>query len=474
MTGLISYGAYVPYNRLQRSAITAVLGAGGGRGTRAVASYDEDSTSMGVEAARACLAAAPDGARPEAVVFATTAPAYLDKTNATAIHAALMLDESVPAFDALGATRSAVGALRLALRGDAPSLVVTSDSRIGLPGGADEAGGGDAAAAFLIGSGDNVIAELIGTGASSAEFLDRWRVPGATSSGQWEERFGEQAYVPLAHNAVNDALKSAGVTADEIDAVVIGGLHTRANRVIAGGLGVRADAFGADLTATVGNAGAAFLGLGLADALDRATPGQLILAVSVADGADALVFRVTDAITAARRPASVASLVASGNDALPYASFLTWRGVLHREPPRRPEPLRPAAPPSFRSEHWKFGFVASRCDDCTTRHLPPQRVCVRCGAVDHMSTESLANAQATIATYTVDRLAFSLNPPVVVAVLDFDGGGRFQCELTDVDPAAVRIGDRVEMTFRRLYETQGVQNYFWKARPIRATTEGER
>jgi uncharacterized OB-fold protein len=84
-----------------------------------------------------------------------------------------------------------------------------------------------------------------------------------------------------------------------------------------------------------------------------------------------------------------------------------------------------------------------------------------------MAPEPLADVAATIATSTVDRLAFSLNPPVVAAVLDFDGGGRFQCELTDVDPAAVRIGDRVEMTFRRLFTADGVHNYFWKARPIR-------
>jgi uncharacterized OB-fold protein len=84
-----------------------------------------------------------------------------------------------------------------------------------------------------------------------------------------------------------------------------------------------------------------------------------------------------------------------------------------------------------------------------------------------MAPEPLADVPATIATSTVDRLAFSLNPPVVAAVLDFDGGGRFQCELTDVDPAAVRIGDRVEMTFRRLFTADGVHNYFWKARPIR-------
>jgi uncharacterized OB-fold protein len=32
----------------------------------------------------------------------------------------------------------------------------------------------------------------------------------------------------------------------------------------------------------------------------------------------------------------------------------------------------------------------------------------------------------------------------------------------------VKIGDRVEMTFRRLYTVDGIHNYFWKAKPVRA------
>jgi uncharacterized OB-fold protein len=51
--------------------------------------------------------------------------------------------------------------------------------------------------------------------------------------------------------------------------------------------------------------------------------------------------------------------------------------------------------------------------------------------------------------------------------IGFDGCGRFQGELADVDPATVRIGDRVEMTFRRLATTEGSTPFFWKARPIR-------
>ena len=35
-------------------------------------------------------------------------------------------------------------------------------------------------------------------------------------------------------------------------------------------------------------------------------------------------------------------------------------------------------------------------------------------------------------------------------------------------PTDVAIGDRVEMTFRRLFTADGIHNYFWKARPVRA------
>ncbi len=78
----------------------------------------------------------------------------------------------------------------------------------------------------------------------------------------------------------------------------------------------------------------------------------------------------------------------------------------------------------------------------------------------------MADLRGTVATYTVDHLAFSLSPPMVGAVIDFDGGGRYRGEMTDVDPDAVAVGTRVEMTFRRLYSAQGVHNYFWKARPV--------
>ncbi|HEY0808444.1 MAG TPA: hydroxymethylglutaryl-CoA synthase, partial [Pseudonocardiaceae bacterium] len=140
MRGVLGWGGYLPYRRLDRSTIPAVAGSGGGTGTRTVACYDEDTTTMAVAAARQVLRSTE--VTPTALWFATTEPAYLDKTNATAIHAALRLDRTVAAYDAIGSVRSAMGALRAGLDSGNPGLVVAADLRTGLPGGPDEATGG--------------------------------------------------------------------------------------------------------------------------------------------------------------------------------------------------------------------------------------------------------------------------------------------------------------------------------------------
>ncbi|KAA0232991.1 MAG: hypothetical protein JJLCMIEE_03137 [Acidimicrobiales bacterium] len=470
MAGIIAYGAYVPYFRLQRAAIAEALGVPAAPGERAVAAYDEDATSMGVEAARIALRGLDPSVELSSACFATSAPPYLDKTNCTAIHAALDLADSAAAYDMVGSVRSGAGALRAGLESGPPTLVVLSDVRSGRAGGADESGSGDAAAAFVCGEGTEVapvLAELICWASATDEFLDRWREPGTDHSEGWEERFAEHAYAPLGEQAFTDALKEAGVGLDAVDRLMVTGPQPRAVRQFLKRSGAKPEAIVDDLSATVGCSGTAHAGLLLASVLDVAEPDELVAVVVLADGADVALFRVTEAVLGRRATPTVADQIDSGCNDLSYASFLTWRGALVREPVRRPDPVRPSAPPALRTEDWKFAFIGSRCTECGARNLPPARVCVNCRAIDAMEEEPLADVDATVRTFTLDRLAPSLNPPVVAAVLDFDGGGRYQCELTDVDAGSVAIGDRVEMTFRRVSTVEGVHNYFWKARPKR-------
>lgn len=173
-------------------------------------------------------------------------------------------------------------------------------------------------------------------------------------------------------------------------------------------------------------------------ALDRATPGQTIMVVHLADGCTASVFRTTAAITEYAPASTVADQVAAGDDGLTDNDFLTWRGLLDREPPRRPDPESPVALPTFRSERWKYAFVGSRDRTSGAVHLPPQRVAAKGGAVDDMELVPVADVPATVVTSTIDRLRYSLAPPAIAVVIDFDGGGRLTCQLNDASTVAGR------------------------------------
>ncbi len=147
---------------------------------------------------------------------------------------------------------------------------------------------------------------------------------------------------------------------------------------------------------------------------------------------------------------------------------------MHREPPRRPDPERPGAPTVHRSEEWKYALRGeSRVHGLrvSPTHAPrPRGPRLNCHAIDQMQPERLADVPGTVATFTIDHLAFSLSPPVIGVIIDFDGGGRFRCELTDARPDELSIGDRVSMTFRRIWTAQGVPTNFWKARPLAGAT----
>ncbi len=475
MRGIITAAGYVPHHRLERAAIAAAHGGGAAKGSRSVASYDEDSTTMGVEAARLALrssATAPSAV--DQLWFSTTSPAYTDKTNATVVHAALRLDRDTPVFDANGSVRSAAGALRAALTGTGTTLVVTADQRTGLPNSADERDGGDAGAAVLVGDGSDgsygggaVIAEYLGGASTSEEFLDRWRVPGEPRSRQWEERFGEMRYVPLGSEAFALALDATGIAADDIASVVVTGTHGRAVRQLGGKVGTGTGGVADNLALTVGNTGAAHPLLQLTAALETAEAGQVIVLVVLSDGCDVFVFRATDAISSWQPRRTVARQIETGDASLPYLKFLAWNDMVAIQPPNRPEPARASSSAAVRNEDWKFGFVGSRDRSSGAVHLPPARVSYDGGQVDDMDALPMADVEGTVATFTVDRLAYSPSPPIVFAVVDFDGGGRLPVELTDVAADDVTIGGRVQMSFRRLNQSDGIQNYFWKAKPVR-------
>ncbi|MUL67886.1 hydroxymethylglutaryl-CoA synthase [Mycobacterium sp. CBMA 234] len=443
-TGLLSYASYVPRHRLGGPDI------GLRRGDRVVASYDEDSTTMAVAAAGRALAGRQ---RPRALYLATSSPAYADKTNATAVHAALGLDADVFAADLCGTARSAFAGVMAAAGGG--GLVAAADVRVGKPGSADEKSGGDGAAALFFGDGE-VIADVVAVRSVTAEFLDRWRAPTALTGHQWEERFGAGRYGELIRAAADRILDEAGL--HDVDHVVITcpnlAVVKRAATLVKGQKSVSGS--------PVGHSGAADPLIALCGVLDVAAPGETILLLSATDGCDALLLRTTDHLVKARQSEPLAQQRSNGL-AVPHLTYLSWRGLVDLEAPRRPEPERAAAPPAARAARWKFGFTGTRCVGCGFVHLPPVRVCRSCGRADEMAPVPAAGLGGTVVSYTVDHLAYSPSPPMVQAVIDVDGGGRCTLEVADPRVEQLHVGARVTFSFRRLFTAADVHDYFWKA-----------
>ena len=457
--GIVGYHAYLPAYRLSRGDVAASVGASA-RGTRCVAGYDEDSTTLGVAAGLPVVAGREQAVG--SVWLATTDPVYADKTNATAVHAALGLPAAIIAADLGASARSGVVALLAAARDR--GLAVLADRRGGAAGSGDERDGGDAAAAFLFGQ-QAPLAIVTGTASVTAEFIDRWRAPGSTDGAAWEERFGEQRYAELAGQLLG-GLTEAGVDLGGVGRFAVAGLNARAVRTVAGTVGKATGAVleGVDLVAAVGNAGAAQAGLALASLLDAAAPGETLLLISLADGADALVLRATDAI-ADGRGEPLRGQVDAGGVTIGYPQYLLWRGRIAGERSRRPDPERPSAPFAWRNRGYKLSMAGGRCRKCGALQFPLPRVCFQCRAVDEFDSVSVAGQTARIVTFTVDRLAFSPSPPLISAIIAFEGGGRLQCELTDVRQP-LQVGDEVVPTFRRGATVGGIHNYLWKARPV--------
>jgi uncharacterized OB-fold protein len=86
-----------------------------------------------------------------------------------------------------------------------------------------------------------------------------------------------------------------------------------------------------------------------------------------------------------------------------------------------------------------------------------------------MESYSFSDKKGHLFTYTGDHLTYSEDPPALYGIVDFEGGGRYWFDLTDCRLESLRVGQSVQMTFRRKYqdEVRSLCGYFWKATPCR-------
>jgi len=191
----------------------------------------------------------------------------------------------------------------------------------------------------------------------------------------------------------------------------------------------------------------------LAQALDRAQPGDLVLAIAYGDGAEGFLFRALGG----------GGRLTPDGPAMECPSYQIYRKLREHG---RGSGHGPEISNVFlrREESQNVRLHGSLCTQCGTVQFPITKVCGSCHNHTGLVEKRLAR-RGRLFTFTKDFLYEAPVQPTVMAVVDLAEGGRFLCQMTDVDPAAVEIGMEVELVLRRMREGAGDHYYYWKCRP---------
>ena len=434
---------------------------------------------MGVEAARLALRAAPDAGARRAVVRHRRARRTSTRPTPPRSTPRCASTRDVAAFDLGGAVRSGVGALRAALDGNGTALVVAADLRTGLPG--ERRRGGRrrrrrraARRRRRRRPGDRRVPRRGAAPPRSSSTAGARRATAARRCGR--SASARSKYVPLGEQAWNARAEggrarrrpgrprrsSPGMHAACGDARSRAGSASRTTR--SSTTSPRRSATPAPRTRRCCSPTRS----------RRPSPARSIALVVLADGADVLLFRTTDALAVVHAGAPVADADrARRADRLrqvPRVARHASRSSRRAGPSRRASRRRrPAAP--------RTGSSASSARATATTgalHLPPRACRASATRSTTWSRRRWPTSQGTIVDVH-HRPARVLAEPA-----DRVRGRRLRRRRPPPGRAhrrrrrrASQIGDRVEMTFRRLFTADGIHNYFWKARPVRDDSRGD-
>jgi len=487
MIGIVSYGGYIPRLRLDRMSIYQHIGwlspaiVTVAQGERSVCNWDEDSLTMAVAASRDCLvgaATAVDKNKVDALYLASTTLPFADRLNAGIVATALNLRADILTADFASTQKAGTSAIVTALeavRNGKKVLVTASDKRETKAGSFYEMWFGDGAASLLLGD-EDVIAEFKGSHSVSYDFVGHYRGARRRFDYTWEERWvRDQGYARIIPEAINGLLGKLSMTIDDVDKVVYPCFFAREHAKIARTIGAAPEKVGDNMHSVCGETGAAHPLVMLVNALEEAQPGDRILVASFGQGCDALCFDVTENILSLAPRSGIKGSLERKELTDNYVKFLKFRDLIETETGIRAEaPDQTAMTTLWRKRKAILGLVGGVCKVCGTPQFPKMDICVNpdCGAIHSQEDYEFADVPATVKSFTGDMLAYSIDPPAIYGMVQFEGGGRFMADFTDCQMSDLKVGMPVKMAFRQHYVDQerGFTGYFWKAVPTTPPT----
>jgi 3-hydroxy-3-methylglutaryl CoA synthase len=341
-------------------------------------------------------------------------------------------------------------------------LVVASDVRLGEQESFQEMMLGDAAAALLI-SKENVVAELRGHHSVSDDFVGPWRKDNDAFvqffEAKVESQWGHAANIA---EALTGLVAKLNVQPKDIQKLAASYTEPQALMGLAKRLGM--DAFKQlvdPLFFTVGNTGTSMPLLLLVSALEGAGAGDNLVVAAHGDGADALLFKVTEALGGLPPRRAVKGYLSRKMELPSYDLYTSFRKITQKTR----EAGKASTVIGVRDRKAVIGFYGHKCNQCGTVQYPLVRVCCRCHSKDDFQEIRLSR-RGKVFTYTNDYLKAVGSEPTPYCVVETEEGARVFLTMTDCPSEKVAMEMPVELTFRLMHQGGGFNNYGWKCRPV--------
>jgi uncharacterized OB-fold protein len=131
-----------------------------------------------------------------------------------------------------------------------------------------------------------------------------------------------------------------------------------------------------------------------------------------------------------------------------------------------------SVPSIWRSLPQKYRLAAKKCKSCKTVNFPPRQICMECGASDfedyvlprdgEVYSYTIVAEGSTASEYAEEAKA---SGPFPIAIVKLSDGTKVMGQVTDCELKEMHVGMKVRMTFRRMYEEDGLTKYGYKFKP---------
>ncbi len=343
--GIVSYGGYVPYYRIEAGAIGSVWGVDGtarGKGLgitrKSVPSPDEDVITISVEAARIamrCCKVNPQAIG--AVYVGSESHPYAVKPSATIVAEAIGAAPNLTAADLEFACKAGTAGIQICMGLVSSDMIeygmaVGADTSQGAPGDALEYSASAGGAAFLIGKKD-LVAEINTTLSYTTDTPDFWRREGQMYPRHGGRFTGTPAYFKHINSCAKMLFEKMGTKPEDYAHAIFHQPNGKFPLKVGKAMGFTDEQLRHGLlTPVIGNTYSGAVPLGLTNVLDNSKPGDRIFVVSYGSGAgsDGFDIVVTRNIEEHRKGSwTPLSRFIENYRLLDYATYAKFRGKIH-------------------------------------------------------------------------------------------------------------------------------------------------